>query len=627
MAKFNLDVIKRNLFSLLKYLIGWPLSFVALFFVIRLVFDNASKTLPNITNINYGFLFIGILSFLSYFFLRTYLWKYILGKKGEHIAFKKNALYWSTSEIKRYVPGNIWSFLARTSSLEKENLSKKQVFSFLTFEAGIVALSSFVVSFFYIVEILKPQGLEVLSKFIFGSLILLFIFSTIIYKFLFRNEKLKSIFSFVLLENSPIRNVKLLGLGLLTFFMLGLGNYFSIVSLYYLDLRNILALVSLFTFSYFIGYISLITPMGLGVREGVTTVGLSSYLLSTLAAVSAIFSRIVFIASELIFLFILTLWNNTKIKSLEKVEHFIFNRKHAAFLILFIILYILYFTLASFLRFDNFYTGRFDLGNMDQTVWNTLNGRVFQLTDPDGVTTISRFAVHGDLILIFLSPLYLIWSDPRMLLFFQTIILSLGSVFVYLIGRKILEDKNLSITFAISYLLYPALSFVNLYDFHPVSLATTFLLAMFYFYLKKNYILVTVFAALSALTKEQVWAITSIFGFYIFIKEVLVKTAKSTKEILFGLFLFIVSTVMFALLFWKIIPLFKGGNHFALEYYSQFGTTTSEVIKNILLNPIKTITTLLETTRLFYLSELLGPLGYLSLLFPILLMIPNLLHE
>ena len=122
MAKFNLDVIKRNLFSLLKYLIGWPLSFVALFFVIRLVFDNASKTLPNITNINYGFLFIGILSFLSYFFLRTYLWKYILGKKGEHIAFKKNALYWSTSELKRYVPGNIWSFLARTSSLEKEKL-------------------------------------------------------------------------------------------------------------------------------------------------------------------------------------------------------------------------------------------------------------------------------------------------------------------------------------------------------------------------------------------------------------------------------------------------------------------------------------------------------------------------
>ncbi|MEK7551124.1 MAG: DUF2079 domain-containing protein, partial [Patescibacteria group bacterium] len=479
MAKFNIDLIKRNLFSLIKYLIGWPLSFIALFFVLRMVFDSASKAIPNITNINYGFLLIGILSFLCYFFLRTYLWKYILGEKGEHISFKKNSLYWSTSELKRYVPGNIWSFLARTSSLEKESLTKKDVFSFLTFEAGMVAISSFAVSFFYILSVLKTEELILTFKLFFVFIMLLFIFSTVIYKLLIKNEKLQSIFKFILHENSPFRNIKLLGLGILTFFMLGVGNYFSITSLFYLDIRNILILVSLFTFSYFVGYISIITPMGLGVREGVTTIGLSAYLLSYAAAVSSIFSRIVFIASELIFLSLLILWNNLKVNILKKLENIIFERKHLVFLIIFICLYILYFTLASFLRFDNFYTGRFDLGNMDQTVWNTLNGRIFQLTDPDGVETVSRFAIHGDIILVLLSPLYLIWSDPRMLLLLQTVVLSLGSIFVYLIARKVLVDKNLSFAFALSYLLYPAVGYVNLYDFHAVSLATTFLLAAF----------------------------------------------------------------------------------------------------------------------------------------------------
>lgn len=628
MLKPDTKIISKNsIYSLIKYLIGWPLSLLALFFVLKLVSTNAYKALPSITSINYSFLFIGILCFTAYFFLRTYLWKYILADKGKHISFKKNALYWSTSELKRYIPGNIWSFLARTSSLEKEKLSKRDVFSFLTFEAGIVALSSFVVSFFYVVEVLKTQDLQFLFRLFFVFIIFLFIFSTKIYSLLFKNAKLRSIFNFVLLENSPFRNLKVLGLGILTFFMLGLGNYFSVISLYYLNLENVLALISLFTFSYFVGYISLITPMGLGVREGVMTIGLSSYIATSFAAVASIFSRIVFIASELIFLAILVFWNRLKINAIERMENILTNRKHEAFLVLFIVLYILYFTTASFLRFDNFYTGRFDLGNMDQTVWNTLNGRIFQLTDPDGVNTISRLSIHADFILILISPLYLIWSDPRMLLLFQTIVLSLGSVFVYLIAKQVVKDKNLSFTFAISYLLYPALGFVNLYDFHPVSLATTLLLSAFYFYIKKNYLLFTIFAVLAAFTKEQVWAIISLLGLYIFVKEILNKPNKNLKEALYGIILFVISVFAFTALIWKIIPLFKGGNHFALEYYSQFGSSASEVARNILLNPLKTFSTLTEGSRIYYLSQLFGPLGYLSLLFPILLIfaIPDLM--
>jgi uncharacterized membrane protein len=53
---------------------------------------------------------------------------------------------------------------------------------------------------------------------------------------------------------------------------------------------------------------------------------------------------------------------------------------------------------------------------MDQTVWNTIHGRIFQLTDPNGTTNISRLAFHADLILVLISPLYLIWSSPEMLL-------------------------------------------------------------------------------------------------------------------------------------------------------------------------------------------------------------------
>src|ERR1035437_5774265 len=124
--------------------------------------------------------------------------------------------------------------------------------------------------------------------------------------------------------------------------------------------------------------------------------------------------------------------------------NFIKKHRYAITLVVFITLYAAYFTTASFLRYDNFFTGRFDLGNMDQTVWNTIHGRIFQLTDPNGTTNISRLAFHADFILVLVAPLYLIWSHPEMLLLLQTVVLGLGAVVVYFIAKNIIKNKNLS---------------------------------------------------------------------------------------------------------------------------------------------------------------------------------------
>src|ERR1051325_610728 len=100
-------------------------------------------------------------------------------------------------------------------------------------------------------------------------------------------------------------------------------------------------------------------------------------------------------------------------KSLQKI---IKNLGWQEYLLaLFALLYSIYFTLASFLRYINYYTGRFDLGNMSQTVWNTVHGNFFILTNPNGTSEISRLAFHADFILVLLAPFYLIWEDPRML--------------------------------------------------------------------------------------------------------------------------------------------------------------------------------------------------------------------
>lgn len=287
---------------------------------------------------------------------------------------------------------------------------------------------------------------------------------------------------------------------------------------------------------------------------------------------------------------------------------------HAFLLISFISIYLVYFLIASFLRYENFYTGRFDLGNMTQTVWNTSQGRIFQFSDSTTTQIVSRLSFHADFLLILLTPFYFIWSDPRVLLLILTTALSIGAFFVYLIAKDILKNKTLALTLAAAYLLHPAIQYNNLYDFHAISLATTFLLGAFYFLLRKKILLTLIFLLLAGLTKEQVWTITGLFGIYMFFVN---KTSfRKILSIAFCLFSFF----MFYFLISYAIPQSRGGEeHFALSYFSDYGNTPTDIIKNIIFSPQKIIGTIFQKDQINYLKQLFGPLGFVSFFSPIYL--------
>lgn len=295
-----------------------------------------------------------------------------------------------------------------------------------------------------------------------------------------------------------------------------------------------------------------------------------------------------------------------------KVRKLFKNNLHETILIILFAIYNIYITSVSFLRHEHFFSRRFDLGNMDQTVWNTLNGNIFMFTDPYGTEQISRMAYHADVILVLLSPLYLIWQDPKMLLLIQTIVVSFGGIFVYLISLKLLKNKTISLALSFAYFINPALQHSNIYDFHSVVLGTTFLLAAFYFILVKKWWLVIIFLILAGITKENVWAITAIYGLYI---------AFISKRKALGLIITGVSVALFLYLFWFLIPSFTtSGKHFALKFLNDFGNSPSEIIIGILTNPIDVIKAIFTGDNLSYLNKLFLPLGFLSVFgFPLLI--------
>lgn len=609
--------MKTRFMRTLTYLFGWPLTILAFLFVGKIIMTHSNEILGSLKNLNWLFLLGAIITFVIYFFLRAYFWWRMLEINHHNVLFKEINFLWGSTEMKRFIPGNIWSVLSRSNALTKKAIPLKTTLSLQLIEVQYITIASFVLSLFAInfivFGVLPPLPLAHLAVSIItiGVLILIILF-LFLKKLITYYSPLKRLDPYIPSYRWE-DNLKLLLIATTALFLFGLGTYFSISAITFLYIRDITTLIGFFVFALLIGYISFITPMGLGVREGIITIGLSKYTSLPLASFGAIFARIVFIISEIIFLGLSYLWYKSQHHIVKKIERFIQTNRYAIFLTGMIVCYSIYFVFASFARYDNYYAGRFDLGNMDQTVWNTVHGRIFQTTDPNGTNIISRLAFHADFILILLAPLYMLWQDPRMLLLIQTLVLSFGAIFVYLITSDVLKKRNLGLLFAALYCINPSINYTNLYDFHGVTLATTFILGAFYFMKRKKWLWYIVFLMLAGLTKEEVWIIVAFFGLVTLIVQ---------KKKFLGAIIFFASVAIAFFLILKAIPMARGGEHFALSYYSDFGSSPFGIIKSIVTSPYKTIATLLGITRLVYLFELFSPLGFLSfaglpfLLFP-----------
>jgi uncharacterized membrane protein len=296
--------------------------------------------------------------------------------------------------------------------------------------------------------------------------------------------------------------------------------------------------------------------------------------------------------------------------------------KHASLCVVlfFVLAYVGYFSYLTVLRNTTLYSSYFDLGIMHQTVFNTYKAitsgdwsRFLELTNPYGPEQIKRMAIHNDIILAPLALLYFIHAGPETLLIFQTIVTALGAVFVYLIAQIVLAKYRnhslLSVLLAVSYLLFPSVERANLYDFHGVVLATTLLLGMYYWYLTKKYALSIVCLLLALLTKEQVGLTTAFFGgITLFQKWLEHKKSFLLKREWFLSSVIGISIVWFALSIVYIIPHFRGGHHFALEYYTDFR------------HPLKLLSYIFHWDTVRYFVFMLGPAGFLALISPLYLM-------
>ncbi|MBI1871587.1 MAG: DUF2079 domain-containing protein [Chlamydiae bacterium] len=279
--------------------------------------------------------------------------------------------------------------------------------------------------------------------------------------------------------------------------------------------------------------------------------------------------------------------------------------KERVILFLGITLYILTYFGICFLKYRSYSYHDFDLAHHAQTLSNMLQGSI-----ETSILGIPFLGNHTHWILFLILPFYALWPSPLLLLFLQTLTLGLGAWPLYKIGKKWIHSST-GLIFAFAFLMYPALGYLNLFEFHPTSFALFFLLWTFWFFCNENLKLYSLFLGLSCLTQENLYFAAITLGLYGW------RCHRSWKWIIPPLCLGIMGFMIS--LFW-MIPHFNQGKVGFETLYSHLGSNWMDIFHNLFFKPGVFIHFMVQERNIHLLSQLLMPLCFLPLLSPVLLL-------
>jgi uncharacterized membrane protein len=270
-----------------------------------------------------------------------------------------------------------------------------------------------------------------------------------------------------------------------------------------------------------------------------------------------------------------------------------------------ITIYMLLLGLISYLKYSYYGFSDFDLAVHAQSTWNILHGSI-----DSSILGIPFLGNHMTLILFLIAPFYAIFPSPLLLLHIQTAVLAMGALGIYLLARKELSEKWAT-CLAIAYLVYPPLIYMNLYEFHPVALASCFLIFMMYFYKIERFKTFVTFLILAILCQENISLIIIVFAAYAFLDKR--RGRWVWAPLLFGTTYFVL-TVIF------IMPRLNNNTVQFWRLYANLGDSPANIVRNIIRHPLITIRIMTDPDKLAFVSSLLGPLGFLSVLNPLTLL-------
>ena len=507
------------------------------------------------------------------------LWRYILGSLGGSLRYWQALRIWFLSNIVRYIPGNVWQFLSMVELAAEQGVGRLATLTSIVLHQAISTAAGLALAALYFAWAGEGVWFARLRPFLYGLPLGLL---------LLQPRLLERGLNWLLarLRRPPLRVTltwaqiwALLGGYAIVWLVMGASFAALVRALTPVTWAQLPTLAAVFTAAYVIGFLSLLTPSGLGVREGVMTLLLATTLPAGVAAVVAIVARLWMVVGELIGAGVSLLAGTryqvlgigyqilgirhrvTRLKPrnsniqypIPSTQYPVPNTQYPIsstqyhlprlLLLTLMLAYTIGFSTLSIRLHQAHLTHTADLGQMDLAIWNTSRGRFVQETKHDFVST--RLTDHVEPIFAPVSLIFWLWNDVRALLILQSFALAIGALPVFLLARfrvrgsgfgvRRLEPDTtttrnaehgtrnlgdwLGLLFAFVYLMFPALQAANLTEFHAIPLAVPFILFAFWFADRGQWGRFAVANILLMAVKEEAALLAFMLGLYAIAKS------------------------------------------------------------------------------------------------------------
>jgi len=256
----------------------------------------------------------------------------------------------------------------------------------------------------------------------------------------------------------------------------------------------------------------------------------------------------------------------------------------------------------AFARFYTFHNQTYDLAMYTRMAWGMVHGSAWEPI----VNNAHMVGVQLSVVLLPLGLLGILFGTAEVLMVAQTVAVCAVCWPLARMGARRLGDLG-AVTAVVAWLLYPNISHVCTYEFHPGTIA-----------------MLPMTCALECLDREDRW------GFLWWtIGVIACRADMSIITLMMGMvalfhnrdfrrvgYIVIIVSIIYLLFFFLIRPFFapvQGSMHL---HFSKWGNSFTEIISTVLFSPSVVVDHFLKSERLLYLPKILAPLVFLPLLRP-----------
>ena len=284
------------------------------------------------------------------------------------------------------------------------------------------------------------------------------------------------------------------------------------------------------------------------------------------------------------------------------------RRPHPAELVLAVALVVWVVTFAVLVvrRHERFWSVDFDMGIYDQAIWLLARGQSF-IT----VRGLPVFGHHATFGLLLFAPASWLGAGPSFLNVVQVMVLALGAVPLYLLGRARALGPWAAAAIAGAFLLHPALQFLGWELFHPETIAITPLLSAYLCAVRRSWGWFAAWAVLAVSFKEDLALAVVVLGLVIAFRP-----HRQPGDRRAGLVTAALAALWFVAVTQLLIPAVAGHPAHYEALYSGVGGSPSGVIETAVSDPGEITSRVLSSESGDFAWKLLAPFGLTALLSP-----------